>query len=61
MKANRRLMPSALHHLLNAKGFILDVLTNLKDAILLAVGNRYMALCNILCLFHSKLKDTDYQ
>ena len=61
VKANHRLMSSALHRLLNAKGFIPNTLTNLKDAILPAAGNGYRALCNISRLFHPKLKDTDYQ
>ena len=61
IKANRCLMSSALHHLLNAKGFIPDALTDLKDTILPAADNGYRALYNILCLFHPNLKDTDYQ
>ena len=61
IKSNCRLMSSALHCLLNMKGFIPDSLPELKDAILPAAGNGYRALYNILRLFHPKLKDTDYQ
>ena len=61
IKFNRRLMSSALHHLLSMKGFIPDSLPELKDAILPAASNRYRALYNISRLFYPKLKDTDYQ
>ena len=61
VKANRCFMSSALFCLLNAKSFIPDALTDLKDTILPAAGNRYRTLCNISHLFNPKLKDTDYQ
>ena len=56
IKSNRRLMSSALHHLLNMKGCILDSLPELKDTISTAAGNGYCALYNILCLFHPNSK-----